>query len=57
MAETLSAAETLDDYILRHTTPEHPYLHRLYRATHTQLLRPAWRAAICKGSCCGCFVG
>jgi O-methyltransferase len=40
MAETLSAAEALDDYILRHTTPEHPYLHRLYRATHTQLLRP-----------------
>ena len=30
----------LDDYILRHTTAEHPYLHRLYRATQTTLLRP-----------------
>lgn len=31
---------TLDDYILDHISPEHPYLYRLYRATNTQLLRP-----------------
>lgn len=30
----------LDDYLLAHMSPEHPYLHRLYRATHTRLLRP-----------------
>lgn len=31
---------TLDDYILSHISPEHPYLYRLYRATNTKLLRP-----------------
>ena len=30
----------LDDYLLEHMSPEHPYLHQLYRATHTHLLRP-----------------
>lgn len=30
----------LDDYILDHISPEHPYLYRLYRATQTRLLRP-----------------
>ncbi len=30
----------LDDYLLEHMSPEHPYLHQLYRATHTRLLRP-----------------
>ncbi len=30
----------LDDYVLAHTTPEHPYLHSLYRATNLHLLRP-----------------
>lgn len=32
--------DTLDDYVLAHTSPEHPYLHQLYRATHTKLIRP-----------------
>lgn len=31
---------TLDDYILGHISPEHPYLYQLYRATNTKLLRP-----------------
>lgn len=31
---------TLDDYILDHISPEHPYLYQLYRATNTRLLRP-----------------
>lgn len=31
---------TLDEYILRHSTPEDEYLHRLYRATNLHLLRP-----------------
>ncbi len=31
---------SLDDYILEHITPEDDYLHRLYRATQLQLLRP-----------------
>lgn len=31
---------TLEDYILAHITPEDEYLHRLYRATNLQLLRP-----------------
>lgn len=31
--------DRLDDYILDHISPEHPYLYRLYRATHTQLVR------------------
>ena len=30
----------LEDYILRHCSPEDEYLHRLYRATNTRLLRP-----------------
>lgn len=32
--------ETLDEYVLSHITPEDDYLHRLYRATHLQLLYP-----------------
>ena len=32
--------ENLDDYVANHTTAAHPYLHQLYRATHTQLIRP-----------------
>lgn len=32
--------DTLDDYVLAHTSPEHLYLHQLYRATHTRLIRP-----------------
>lgn len=31
---------TLDDYILQHISPEHPYLYSLYRATNIRLLRP-----------------
>lgn len=31
---------TLEDYILEHISPEHPYLYRLYRATNIHLLRP-----------------
>lgn len=31
---------TIDDYILSHISPEHDYLHALYRATNTKLLRP-----------------
>lgn len=30
----------LEAYVLAYTTPEDEYLHRLYRATNTQLLRP-----------------
>ena len=30
----------LNDYILSHISPEHPYLYKLYRATNTQLIRP-----------------
>lgn len=30
----------IDDYILDHISPEHPYLYDLYRATNTHLLRP-----------------
>lgn len=33
-----SAAESLDDYILRHIDPEGDYLHRLYRATNIHTL-------------------
>ncbi|MCF0236464.1 MAG: class I SAM-dependent methyltransferase [Bacteroidaceae bacterium] len=33
-------ALTLDDYVVAHSSAEHPYLHALYRATHTQLVRP-----------------
>lgn len=36
----MTATETTDDYILAHITPEDDYLHRLWRATHTQLLYP-----------------
>lgn len=31
---------TIDDYIQKHISPEHPYLYRLYRATNIHLLRP-----------------
>lgn len=30
----------LEDYVLAHISPEDDYLHRLYRATNTYLLRP-----------------
>lgn len=30
----------LEQYILAHISPEHPYLHHLYRQTHLKLLRP-----------------
>lgn len=33
-----NALTALDDYVQAHTTPEHPYLHALYRATHLQLV-------------------
>lgn len=33
-----SALTALDDYVLAHTTAEHPYLYALYRATHLQLV-------------------
>lgn len=33
-------AMTMDDYLLNHISPEDDYLHRLYRATNTHLLRP-----------------
>ena len=38
----MAAAEamTMDDYLLNHISPEDDYLHRLYRATNTHLLRP-----------------
>lgn len=36
----MTATETTDNYILAHITPEDDYLHRLWRATHTQLLYP-----------------
>lgn len=32
--------DAMEQYILRHISPEDEYLHRLYRATHTCLLRP-----------------
>ena len=35
-----SEAMTMDDYLLNHISPEDDYLHRLYRATNTHLLRP-----------------
>lgn len=38
--EEVPLSERLADYLLAHTSPEHPYLHSLYRATNTQLLRP-----------------
>ncbi|MBQ8099115.1 MAG: O-methyltransferase [Bacteroidaceae bacterium] len=31
--------EALNDYLLEHITPEHPYLHALFRATQLQLVR------------------
>lgn len=31
---------SLEDYLLAHISPEDDYLHRLYRATNVQLLRP-----------------
>lgn len=39
-SSTPDQADLLDEYILSHTTPADPYLHRLYRATHLHLLRP-----------------
>ena len=32
-------SERLEEYILRHTTPESPYRHRLWREAHVRLLR------------------
>lgn len=33
-------ANLINEYVNHHLPAEHPYLHQLYRATHTQLLRP-----------------
>lgn len=41
---------TLDDYITGHITPEDPYLHRLYRATHLHLLRPRMASGHLQGA-------
>lgn len=41
---------SLDDYILRHITPEDPYLHDLYRATNLELLRPRMASGHLQGS-------
>ena len=32
--------DSIDNYILRHIDPEHPYLHQLWRATHLHLNYP-----------------
>ena len=39
----------LDEYIQQHITPEHPYLHQLYRATNTQLIRPRMASGHAQG--------
>lgn len=39
LAET-DSVELLYDYLEAHCTPEDEYMHRLYRATNTQLVRP-----------------
>lgn len=39
----------LDEYILQHITPEHPYLHSLYRATNTRLIRPRMASGHAQG--------
>lgn len=42
--------DTLDDYILAHNSPQHPYLRRLYRATHTRLIRPRMASGPLQGA-------
>ena len=42
--------DNLEDYVLAHISPEHEYLHRLYRATHTQLLRPRMASGHLQGT-------
>jgi predicted O-methyltransferase YrrM len=39
----------LDEYILQHSTPEHPYLHQLYRATNIHLIRPRMASGHAQG--------
>ena len=43
--------DQLDEYILEHIDEEGEYLHRLYRATHTQLLRPRMASGHQQGAC------
>ena len=38
--EAAEREQALERYILNHISREDPYLYRLYRATHTRLLRP-----------------
>lgn len=38
--EAVEREQALERYVLDHISAEDPYLHRLYRATHTCLLRP-----------------
>lgn len=45
-----AAFDNLEDYVLAHISPEHEYLHRLYRATHTQLLRPRMASGHLQGT-------
>ena len=43
--------EALADYVLAHISPEDEYLHRLYRATQTQLLYPRMASSTHNGFC------
>ncbi len=48
--------DQLDEYILEHIDEEGEYLHRLYRATHTQLLRPRMASGHLQGRLLKMFV-
>lgn len=48
--------DPLEDYITSHCTPEHPYLHALWRDTHLTLLRPRMASGHVQGELLRLFV-
>ena len=47
----------VERYVEEHTSPEHPYLHALYRATHLHLVRPHMASGNAEGQLLTMLVG
>ncbi len=50
-------AARLEDYVLKHISPEDDYLHRLYRATNLHLVRPRMASGHLQGQLLRMLVG
>lgn len=53
----MSHQDLIEDYITAHCTPEHPYLHALWRDTNLKLLRPRMASGHVQGELLRLIVG